>query len=121
MKLTKPVIDGLRFTGATQESKCVVWDDEVPSFGVRVMPSGVKTFVIQYRHRGRRRYFTLGAYGVLTLTQARDQAKLRLACPSGSRPPGRAPEASPWGDGRRPGEGLYGAPREPEQVVGEGP
>ena len=48
-------------------------------FGVRVLPSGKATFLIQYRaaHGGTRR-LTLGTYGVLTIDQARELAKVEL-------------------------------------------
>lgn len=79
MKITKSIIDAMRFEGATSASRDTRWDDELAGFGVRVWPSGAKTFVLQYRHRGRSRYLTLGKYGPLTLIQARDMARLAAA------------------------------------------
>lgn len=57
-----------------------VWDDRVIGFGVRVKPSGVKSYILQYRDRSRRqRRHTLGRHGVLTSEQAREKAKRHLA------------------------------------------
>jgi integrase len=44
-KLTKTLVDGLK-PGETDQW---VWDTEAPGFGVRVQPSGRKTYVARYR------------------------------------------------------------------------
>ena len=58
-------------------------DDEVRNFGVRVMPSGVKTYFVRYRVGGGRRAqprrVTLGRHPDLTPEKARQAAKTILA------------------------------------------
>jgi integrase len=77
IKLTKRTIDELMYDG-DGASRDVRWDASLPGFGIRVYPSGKKAFVLSYREAGRKRLMTLGAYGPLTLDQARDQATLNL-------------------------------------------
>lgn len=79
MRLTQKAIESFICTRMTRTVIDIRWDDELPNFGVRVWPSGKKTFVVRYYFDGRRRYLTLGPYGVLTLTQARVLAKVRLS------------------------------------------
>ena len=55
-----------------------VWDGRVPGFGLRVAPTGTKTFILVYRHRGRTRRLTLGRYPFLSLADARDKAVMAL-------------------------------------------
>lgn len=78
MKLTKRVIDTAAYQGAGN-ARCVLWDSEVPGFGLRIFPSGKKAFLLSYRVQGRKRLMTIGTYGVLTLDQARTNARALLA------------------------------------------
>lgn len=78
MRLTKRRIDNLGYDpdGPGQQ---IVWDDKLSNFGVRLYESGTKSFVIRYRNEhNRRRYITLGKFGVLTLQQARKMARERF-------------------------------------------
>jgi integrase len=77
MKLTKRVVltilpDPLRDR--------YVWDGEVRGFGLRIKPTGVRSFMVQYRNSsGISRRLTLGRVAVLTVDQARTLAKRTLA------------------------------------------
>lgn len=77
MKLTKRAIDALAYQG-DGSTRFVCWDDSLPGFGVRIYPSGRKAFVVSFRIHGRKRLMALGAYGVLTLDQAREKARQLL-------------------------------------------
>jgi hypothetical protein len=60
-RLSKTVVERLEAT----DRDVVVWDDALPSFGVRVKPSGVRSYVIQYRNRnsGASKRLTIGQHG----------------------------------------------------------
>ncbi len=55
-----------------------VWDGTLPGFGIRVWPSGKKSFVAQYRVGMRTRRLQIGTYGPLTVEEARKMAKAAL-------------------------------------------
>jgi hypothetical protein len=87
-RITKRVVDGLK--GRDSEYFC--WDPELVGFGVRVQPSGAKSYIVKYRvGTGRTaptRRITIGAVGKLTPDQARTLAKKLLqACAAAREPP----------------------------------
>lgn len=73
-KLTKRLVDGLE----PAEKDYFEWDDELPGFGVRVWPTGRKTYVAQYRAGRQTRRFKIGVHGPLTVEEARKEAKAVL-------------------------------------------
>ena len=88
-KITKRVVDGLRPDPAGRET--FLWDTgdgAIKGFGVRLMPTGVASYLIQYRTReGRTRRLALGRVGVLTPDEARRAAGARLKEVSGGDDP----------------------------------
>lgn len=78
VKLTKRLIDAM----VPNEQRFVVWDIELKGFGVRVEPSGAKSFILRYRTGGRgsaKRFITIGKYGVVTPEEARRSAREQLS------------------------------------------
>ena len=61
----------------------MLWDQRLKGFGVRIEPSGTKTYLIRYRagggRRGVLRQFKIGTHGKLTPDMARKEAGQRLA------------------------------------------
>ena len=79
MPLTKRDVDRLAYDPAGPSTQIRYDGDELPGFGVRVFPSGAKSFVVWYRtDSGRKRLHTVGKYGALTLQQGRDLARRTL-------------------------------------------
>jgi Arm domain-containing DNA-binding protein len=75
-RLTKRAVEALATPAAGQE---FCWDGEIRGFGVRVISSGLRTFVVQYRSAaGRSRRIKIGRFGVMTVEQARELAKVKL-------------------------------------------
>lgn len=71
VRLNKRTIDEAVYEGP---GGCYLWDTQQPGFGVRIYPSGSKSFVVSYWINGRRRFYTIGKYGRITLHQARESA-----------------------------------------------
>jgi integrase len=53
----------------------VLWDSDIRGLGLRLLPSGKKSWVLRYRHRGRQRLVEIGDWGTFTLDEARKRAK----------------------------------------------
>lgn len=65
----------LRSLKLPQKGQYAVWDKTLPTFGVRVSQGGSKTFVLNRNNN----FITIGRFGVLTLANARTEAKRLLA------------------------------------------
>ncbi len=97
MRLTKKGIDSLEAT----EAERFVWDATLPGFGVRVLPSGVITYIVQYRNAaGQSRRLALGRHGVLTPDQARKLATEKLGAVAAGRDPAEEKRAARETGGR---------------------
>jgi integrase len=95
VKITKRVVDA---TVPTSGRELFIWDAELRGFGLRVLPTGAKSYILQYRTGGRgsqARRRVIGRHGVLTAEEARSRARRLLAeiadgaDPAGQRDAGR--------------------------------
>jgi hypothetical protein len=78
VRITKRVFDRLE----PKPGEFTCWDGDIPGFGVRVRPSGTKSFVVMYRVGGQNsplRKVTLGSGNKLTVEEARTEARKVLA------------------------------------------
>ena len=83
VKITKRVVEGAE----AQEKDYLIWDDELPGFGLRVFSSGKRSYVIQYRTKGRSRRYTIGLHGAWAPEAARREAKVQLGRVAGGDDP----------------------------------
>lgn len=91
-RLTKRLVDSLL---PVERKDVFVWDSEIRGLGVRLKPSGTKTFFVQYRNAARRtRRMVLGQVGVLTVEQARALARERLTAVVKGEDPSAARKAT---------------------------
>jgi integrase len=74
-KITKRTVESL----SPRTADYFVWDDEMACFGVRVMRSGIKSYVVQYRTGGRTRRSAFSRVGTMTPDDARKHARGLLA------------------------------------------
>ncbi len=74
-RLTKRTVEAAEVTGKDY----TIADGELPGFALRVLPSGRKLFVQQYRFGTKFRRLTLGQYPILNPEQARIKATKVLA------------------------------------------
>lgn len=75
LKLSRRAVERLE----PAAKRYIVWDADVAGFGVRVGPSGSRTYLLQYRVLGHgrsqpARTLTLGRHGQITVDQAREIA-----------------------------------------------
>ena len=81
MKLTAAAVERLALeVGVTDR---IVFDDDVPGFGIRIRESGRRSWIYQYKIAGKTRRLALGEVSAIKLAKARDiasdlHAKVRL-------------------------------------------
>ena len=88
-KLTKRIVD----TAKPRAREYFIWDSDIPGLGLRILPSGRKSYVVQYRAGRRSRRMTLGPSTVLTCTQARNRAIEIIAAARNGEDPAAARDA----------------------------
>jgi integrase len=82
-KLSKRTVDAADI----RDGDYIIWDDSFPGFGLRIFPSGKKSYLFQYRHRGRTRRVAIGSHGAWTPDKALKRAiKLRNEVNDGRDP-----------------------------------
>ena len=80
IKITKRTVEALKVTGKDY----IAFDSDLPGFGVRVMPSGKRFFLVQYRRHGRTRRVMIGQFGIVTAELARREAIAKLGSVRGA-------------------------------------
>jgi Arm DNA-binding domain len=71
MKLTLDTVRAI--TPVSPKTEIIVFDDDLPGFGVRARLSGWKIFIVQYSIGNRQRRVSLGDVDELDLDQARQR------------------------------------------------
>jgi integrase len=69
-KLTKRIVEAADI----RATEYFIWDDDLPGFGLRVLPSGRLSYVVQYRAGRRSRRMSLGPSTALACEQVRARA-----------------------------------------------
>ncbi len=87
-RLIKRTVDA----ATPQSERYVVWDSELKGFGLRVEPSGAKTFLVRHRPKGAgrtgaKRFMKVGRYGTVTPDEARNRARAMLGAVAGGGDP----------------------------------
>jgi Arm DNA-binding domain len=80
MRLTAAALGDLKLDGVTDR---IIFDDDIPGFGIRVRASGAQTWIFQYKIGGRTRRLALGQVSAIKLAKARDIASELHAIASG--------------------------------------
>ena len=73
MRLTDKAIAGLTIPNG--KSELLVFDDDLPGFGLRLRTGGSRKWIFQYRRNGRQHRMTLGSLTSMDAVRARNAAK----------------------------------------------
>jgi len=93
-KLTKKYVENL----SPGTSDQIIWDTEIAGFGVKVTPTGKRSYFVKYRvgggRNGRQRKPSIGVHGIITCIQARQIAQDWLSEARAGRDPLQARQSS---------------------------
>ena len=87
-KLTKTMIEAEQ----PKERPHYLWDSTQPGFGVKILPSGTKRYIVKYRTKGggrsaQQRWYQVGTHGSITLDKAREIATKVLGAVADGKDP----------------------------------
>lgn len=74
-KLTRQLVEN---TPAPSAGELLIWDSDLPGFGVRITPKGVRSYIAQARVNHKTRRQTIGRHELLSTDAARRKAKTAL-------------------------------------------
>lgn len=97
IRLTRTAIERLK----AADGRSIYWDDSIIGYGLRVLPSGAKTFFYQGRVNGELIRVTIGRYPITNAEKARNEAKKiqgQMAAGIDPRPEKLTASASTFGD-----------------------
>jgi integrase len=85
IRLTKRIVEA---AAADPEKHTYLWDQDIRGFGVRIQPTGRKTYFMQFRNQQRvTRKIKIGVHGNITTEKARETAiQLSLKISAGQDP-----------------------------------
>ena len=75
LPLNQSRVDRLKPRNSTYDIR----DTDLKGFGIRVLPSGKKSYFLQTQHEGRRRWTKIGDADAMAEAEARSQARSLLA------------------------------------------
>lgn len=82
LKFTNAAIDSMKYEGReTSPGKFIVdtrWDTQMRGLGIRIFPTGTKSFVVRYEKCGRTIIKAIGRFGAITVEIARKVAQSKL-------------------------------------------
>jgi integrase len=92
MKLTKANVSKIALPPG--KSEVIVFDDDVPGWGLRIRAGGSATWIFQYRQGSKQRRLTLGSATAITAQNARERAsQLHASVKLGEDPAGQKIES----------------------------
>lgn len=85
-KLTKRFVEAAE----PREKDYIIFDSDLPGFAIRILPSGKRSYLVQYRAGRTFRRMSLGLHGILTTEKARAEAIKVLAAVKDGKDPAAA-------------------------------